>query len=193
MSPRLLVITGTSGVGKTTIAAKLAPSLNIGRVTSTDMIREVKRTRHSRRDYPALHRSSFEPAGGGAVPDWKETIVAISEELAAAIQRSYVEGSDLLIEGVHLIPGEGMLENWRSGGFPACGIVLYVSDENLHKQMIVGREKHNGKLVEHYLDSFDRIREIQMEMLANAKNSGWIAMDINSQAVDIDLIGRLLE
>ena len=193
MGPRLLVITGTSGVGKTTITSKIAASLGIGKVASTDTIREVLRTQQSRKDSPALHRSSFEPAGRGAVSDWKETISAISMELTAVIKRSYMKGDDLLVEGVHLIPGGGVLDYWRSGGFRACGVVLYVSNEKLHRQMIAERDKHNGKLVGHYLDNFDRIREIQKEMLASAEDSGWIAMDITSQGVDIGLIGRNLE
>ena len=36
VGPRLLVITGTSGVGKSTLTAKLASSLGFGKVVATE-------------------------------------------------------------------------------------------------------------------------------------------------------------
>ena len=42
--PRLLIIVGTSGVGKSTMSAKLASELGFSKVASTDTVREVLRT-----------------------------------------------------------------------------------------------------------------------------------------------------
>jgi len=42
--PRLLIIVGTSGVGKSTMSARLASELGFSKVASTDTVREVLRT-----------------------------------------------------------------------------------------------------------------------------------------------------
>ncbi|HJM18530.1 MAG TPA: AAA family ATPase [Candidatus Thalassarchaeaceae archaeon] len=193
MVPRLLVITGTSGVGKTTLTGELAAALGFGKIASTDTIREVLRSQFDSEDAPALHRSSFEPAGGDAVTDWRETVGVVSQGVEAVIQRAQRKEVDLIIEGVHYVPGSGAIEGWRSNGFVACGVVLHVSDEDLHKQMIASRENHNDKLADHYLSNFSRIRKIQSEMLVNAKNAGWIAMDITDDVPTTDLIAESLE
>ena len=39
--PRLLIIVGTSGVGKSTMSAKLASALDYSKVASTDTVREA--------------------------------------------------------------------------------------------------------------------------------------------------------
>ena len=76
--PRLLVITGSSGVGKSTISARAAASLGFSKSASTDTIRETLRTQFDSEQAPALHRSSFEPAGSGAIEDWHATVVVLS-------------------------------------------------------------------------------------------------------------------
>ena len=177
MSARLLIITGTSGVGKSTLASKLASSMDFGKVAATDTIREVLRTQFGPSDIPALHRSSFEPAGGSAADDWRETVGVVSEGVQAVIRRAEERGSDLLLEGVHFIPGDRAIESWREAGGLAAGIVLFVEDEVAHREMISDREKHNGKRVEHYLGNLDRIRSIQDEMIDIGSECGWIMID----------------
>ena len=67
--PRLLVITGSSGVGKSTLSARAAASLGFSKSASTDTIREALRTQFDADELPALHRSSFESAGSKVVED----------------------------------------------------------------------------------------------------------------------------
>lgn len=192
MVPRLLIITGTSGVGKSTLASKLASSLDFGKVAATDTIREVLRTQFSPSDRPALHRSSFESAGGTAAEDWIETVEAVSEGLQAVIGRALEKGSDLLIEGVHVVPGKMAIDTWREAGGLATGVVLFVEDEGVHEVMIANREKHNGKRVEHYLGNMDRIRSIQEEMLDLGSNSDWVMIDQIADAEGAEAIEGML-
>ena len=175
--PRLLVITGSSGVGKSTISARAAVSLGLSKSASTDTIREALRTQFSSEQAPALHRSSFEPAGNGTIEDWHATVVVLSEAIRAVVNRAISKRSDLLLEGVHIIPGSGILEGWRESGGVASGVLLHVEDEDTHRQFIRMREKHNGRGLGHYLDNLDRIRAIQEEMLEKADESGWLILD----------------
>ena len=175
--PRLLVITGSSGVGKSTISARVSSSLGFSKSASTDTIRETLRTQFSSEQAPALHRSSFEPAGSGVIEDWHETVVVLSEAIRAVVNRAISKRSDLLLEGVHIIPGSGILEGWRESGGIASGVLLHVEDEDTHRQFIRMREKHNDRGLDHYLNNLDRIRAIQEEMLEKADESGWLVLD----------------
>ncbi len=192
MVPRLLIITGTSGVGKSTLASKLASSLNFGKVAATDTIREVLRTQFNHSERPALHRSSFESAGGTAAEDWIESVDAVSEGLEAVIGRAMRKGTDLLMEGVHIAPGKLVIDSWREAGGLAAGIVLFVEDEAVHEEMIANREKHNGKRVEHYLGNMGRIRSIQEEMLRIGSDSDWIMIDQTADSEGAATIERML-
>ncbi len=177
MTPRLLVITGTSGVGKTTMSLKLESSFGFRKTAATDTVREVLRTQFSISEIPALHRSSFQKAGGNAIEDWQGTVDVVSEGVQAVIDRALRKGRDLLIEGVHFIPNRHVIDAWRDSGGSATGVVLFVDNKDRHREMIAKREKHNGKKVRHYLENFERIRKIQKKMIESGLESDWILMD----------------
>ena len=180
--PRLLIIVGTSGVGKSTMSAKLASKLSFSKVASTDTVREVLRTQLTSSEEPSLHRSSFESAGGTAIEDWSETVEAVSDGVAAVIERALEKRSDLLLEGVHYIPNSEIIDRWRDSGGIATGVVLYVVSENMHRGMIANREKNNGKKIEHYLENLNRIREIQEHLVVCGSESEWVLVDPSREA-----------
>tara|TARA_B000000460_G_scaffold16009_1_gene10965 strand:- start:47 stop:631 length:585 start_codon:yes stop_codon:yes gene_type:complete len=191
--PRLLVITGSSGVGKSTLSARAAASLGFSKSASTDTIREALRTQFDADELPALHRSSFESAGSGVVEDWHETVKVLSEGVAAVVRRASMKGSDLLLEGVHLIPGARILNDWRGAGGIACGVVLYVEEGGRHQRFIMRRERHNNRGLAHYLDNLDRIREIQNEMVSNGRDAGWLVMDASAQDDPVGMVEASFE
>ena len=191
--PRLLVITGSSGVGKSTLSARAAASLGFSKSASTDTIREALRTQFDTDELPALHRSSFESAGSGVVEDWHETVKVLSGGVAAVVMRASLKGSDLLLEGVHLIPGAQILNDWRGAGGIACGVVLYVEEGGRHQRFIMRRERHNNRGLAHYLDNLDRIREIQNEMVSNGRDAGWLVMDASAQDDPVGMVEASFE
>ena len=191
--PRLLVITGSSGVGKSTLSARAAASLGFSKSASTDTIREALRTQFDTDELPALHRSSFESAGSGVVEDWHETVKVLSEGVAAVVRRASMKGSDLLLEGVHVIPDTQILNDWRGAGGIACGVVLYVEEGDRHQRFIVRRERHNNRGLAHYLDNLDRIREIQREMVSNGREAGWLVMDASAQDDPVGMVEASFE
>ena len=190
--PRLLIIVGTSGVGKSTMSARLASELGFSKVASTDTVREVLRTQLTSSDRPALHRSSFESAGGTPIEDWTETVEAVSEGVRAIIHRALEKRGDLLLEGVHYFPNKEVIEEWRDAGGIASGVVLYVTSENMHRGMIANREKHNGKQVDHYLGNLGRIREIQEELVVSGSHSEWLLVDPTKESGAADIITNSL-
>ena len=190
--PRLLIIVGTSGVGKSTMSARLASELGFSKVASTDTVREVLRTQLTSSDRPALHRSSFESAGGSSIEDWTETVEAVSEGVRAIIHRALEKRGDLLLEGVHYFPNKEVIDEWRDAGGIAAGVVLYVTSESMHRGMIANREKHNGKQVDHYLGNLGRIREIQEELVVSGSRSEWLLVDPTKESGAADIISNSL-
>ena len=190
--PRLLIIVGTSGVGKSTMSAKLASALDFSKVASTDTVREVRRTQFTSSEKPSLHRSSFESAGGSAVEDWGATVDAVSDGVQAVIERALEKRGDLLLEGVHYSPNKDVIDKWREAGGIATGVVLYVTSENMHRGMIANREKHNGKQVDHYLGNLDRIREIQENLVVSGSHSGWLLIDPTKESEAAGIISNSL-
>ena len=190
--PRLLIIVGTSGVGKSTMSAKLASELGFSKVASTDTVREVLRTQLTSSEKPQLHRSSFESAGGSAVEDWEETVEVVSEGVQAVIERALEKRGDLLLEGVHYYPNREVIDEWRDSGGIATGVVLYVTSENMHRGMIANREKHNGKQVDHYLGNLDRIREIQENLVVSGSQSEWLLVDPTKESDAAGIISNSL-
>ena len=191
--PRLLVITGSSGVGKSTLSARAAASLEFSKIATTDTIRETLRTQFDADELPALHRSSFEPAGSGVVQDWHETVKVLSEGVAAVVRRASMKGSDLLLEGVHVIPGAWILDDWKATGGVACGVVLYVADEDRHQEFIMKRERHNNRGLAHYLGNLGRIREIQEEMMRNGREATWLVMDASAEDDPVGMVEDAFE
>ena len=190
--PRLLIIVGTSGVGKSTMSAKLASALDFSKVASTDTVREVLRTQFTSSEKPSLHRSSFESAGGSAVEDWGATVDAVSDGVQAVIERALEKRGDLLLEGVHYSPNKDVIDKWREAGGIATGVVLYVTSENMHRGMIANREKHNGKQVDHYLGNLDRIREIQEDLVVSGSESEWVLVDPTKESSAAGIISNSL-
>jgi len=188
MVGRLLVITGASGVGKSTLTARIAASLEFDKVVATDTIRETLRTQIPPEEVPALHRSSFQQGDSNTIEDWKDTVSPLNSAIQAIVSREIKRGGNLLMEGVHFVPNFAIIDEWRAAGGAACGVVLAVEDAEEHVRMIAGRCKHNGRPVRHYLDHFDRIRDIQKEMVRLAKNSGWLVIDVTKSNDPIDEI-----
>ena len=130
--PIIVLIGGSTGTGKSTVAAEVAHRLGITRVASTDFIRQTMRAFFSREFMPTIHYSSFE-AGEGVDGDvtGDPTIVGFVDQcrhvcvgVEAAIERALAEGWSMVLEGVHLVPGllpaelEGALSSTSSSRSP---------------------------------------------------------------------------
>lgn len=177
--PMIVLIGGTTGVGKSTVATTIAGRLGIVRIVSTDAIREVMRGIFTREMMPSLHTSSFDVARllpdlpGGTDPviaGFRQQVQAVSVGVNKVIRRAVQEGTDLIVEGAHLVPGAVALPA-RDEAIVAH-MVITVDDEHIHRSHFVarGQEAHSrtGPAVDHgdavgnrYLDRLDAIRTVQ--------------------------------
>jgi 2-phosphoglycerate kinase len=192
--PLIVLIGGTTGVGKSTIATQLAARLGITRIISTDAVREVMRSLFSERIMPTLHTSSFEahqairgPLPRSADPvivGFEEQVRAVSVGIEALIERSVIEGTDLIIEGAHLVPGF-IGGAWEDKAV-VVSIVVTVDDEDVHRSHFFLRASEAGQRnVERYLTSFGDIRKVQKYIRSAAHQHN--APVISSYSLDATL------
>ena len=192
VAPRLLILAGATGVGKSTAAREIAAASGFSRILSTDAIREIMRTCIDVDEDAALHRSSFSRGENGEpVLDWQRTCESVEPGITATIERARREGIDLLIEGVHIVPSDRLLRAWREGGGIAVGLLMQVESEEKHRQMLKSRDAHSYRRADRYLAGFDRIRRIQEGLQERAKIASWPVVD-PSWGSDVDRIKHFL-
>ncbi len=191
--PRLLLIAGASGVGKSTAAVGVAHRAGFRRVMSTDAIREIMRAIIEPEQSPALHRSSFSSGeSGDAVLDWNETCLAVESGISAIVDRARREGVDLLLEGVHLVPSARLLRAWEEAGGVALGVVMVVDEERTHESMLKKRDMNSYRRSDRYLANFSRIRAIQDGLIERAKIANWPLVDPSRVEDDVERLFTLL-
>lgn len=180
--PLILLIGGTSGCGKSTVATALANQLDIVRMQSTDMLREVMRTMISERLLPTLHRSSFNawralPSHEGTPAEDQDTLLAegfraqvdlLSVASEAVIARALRERVSLILEGVHIHPS--MVERIpQDSDAVIAPIMLALLKRSDLKERIRGRgTKVPQRRSERYLEHFDEIWRLQSFLLSEA-------------------------
>ena len=192
--PRLVVIAGATGTGKSTVSVKLAAKSGFARLLSTDAIREIMRTTISIDSDVALHRSSFSRGEtNDSVLDWLETCQSVEKGIEATINRALREGIDLIIEGVHIIPSDKLIRSWIESGGIAIGVIMAVSDEQKHKAMIKERDAHSFRRSDRYLANFDRIRDIHDAIVERSKIASWPVVDISRITDDLERIEHYLD
>jgi 2-phosphoglycerate kinase len=207
-APLIILVGGGTGVGKSTIATMLANRLGITRVIPTDAIREVMRSMFSEELMPTLHTSSFEaeslvrhPLPRSADPviiGFREQAAAVAVGIDALVQRAVDEGTDLILEGAHIVPG--FLDAKRfAGNAVVVPMVVTVDDEELHRSHFVIRAQEvRSRPAERYLDHFESIRKIQTYVKSLAlENEVPIVPSYNldatlSQVIDL-VVNRAIE
>jgi 2-phosphoglycerate kinase len=176
--PIVLLIGGATGVGKSTVATQLAVRLGIVRVVATDAVREVMRSLFTAELMPTLYTSSFEadtalreppprPADR-VIVGFREQAAAVSVGVHGLVERAAVEGTSLVIEGAHVVPGFLNLEPYEHRVL-AVPVVLTVEDEDTHRSHFGARSADaSGRPFERYMRGFANIRRVQKYIKSQA-------------------------
>jgi len=166
--PLVVLIGGTTGVGKSTIATEVAHRLGITRISSTDSIREVMRGIFSEDLMPAIYQSAFNawqglrvPVPHGANPvivGFREQTAVVTSGVKSLIDRAVLEGTSMVIEGVHLVPG--YLDPRKFENARVVQLVIGVDDEQSHLSHFYIREvqTEGTRPLERYRAGFESIR-----------------------------------
>jgi 2-phosphoglycerate kinase len=196
--PIIVLIGGTSGCGKSTVATELANRLEVARTQSTDMLREVMRMMIPERLLPVLHTSSFNAWRVLPVPEasvrGREALVAAgyraqAELLAvpceAVVERALSERVSVILEGVHMEP-----RFHRRIQADAEAVVVPVLLAVLRPKALRRRFEGRGhgapsRRAERYLKNFDAIWQLQGHLLdeADRLDVAIVNNDVKDQAV----------
>ena len=168
--PLIILIGGATGVGKSTVATQLAGRLGITRIIPSDAIREVMRAMFTEELMPTLHTSSFDAvhlvrhplprSSDPVIIGFREQAAAVAVGAHALMRRAVMEGTNLILEGAHLVPGF-----FDPAGFTDAVVVpmvITVDDEDVHRSHFLARAlESRSRPSERYLDFFENIRKIQ--------------------------------
>ena len=179
--PLLLLICGAVGTGKSTIASEIAHLLEIVRIQSTDMLREVMRMMLPRRLLPVLHTSSFSAWETLPLRDMRDRnqdqliaegfrsqVDLLAVPCEAVLLRAIEESVPLILEGVHAHPQ--LLERVpRDSDAIAVHVTLAVLKTTDLQSRLVGRGKEiPQRRSSRYLNNFDAIWSLQSFLLSEA-------------------------
>src|SRR5712691_9545654 len=180
--PMVLLIGGATGVGKSTLATQLAVRLGIVRVVATDAVREVMRALFTDKLMPTLYTSSFEADAALREPPpsptdkvivgFREQTAAVSVGIHAIVERAAVEGTSVIIEGAHVVPGFFDLAEYQDRAL-AIPVIITVEDEDLHRSHFVARSTDSSsRPFERYQRGFPNIRRVQKYVKSQALAHG---------------------
>jgi 2-phosphoglycerate kinase len=205
--PMVVLIGGATGVGKSTIATRLAVRMNIVRVVATDAVREVMRATLTEGLMPTLYTSSFEagsalvePEPAGLTEDrvvlgFREQTAAVSVGVNALLERAATEGTNAIIEGVHIVPGFVDPAPFAARVL-AIPVIVSVGREDVHRGHFAARARDDAssRPFERYVRGFDDIRQIQRYITDQARSQGVPVVDNdNLDRVLSELIDLVLD
>jgi 2-phosphoglycerate kinase len=168
--PLVVMLGGTTGVGKSTLATMLAARLGVTRVIATDVIRQVLRAFFTHEAMPSVHHSAFE---AGGVEGYREQAERVATGVDAIVERAVAEGKPVIVEGVHVLPGT-LEPELRAGCVPAQAM-LVVRDAELHRGHFSHRR--GTRPAERYLERFNEIRALQDHLSACAREESVPVID----------------
>lgn len=206
--PVVLLLGGVSGTGKSFLAAEIAYRLGISRVVGTDSIREVMRAMVSPALLPTLHASTFNawealvppgqdkpshPSKRELLAGFRDQVQQVSVGLSAVVNRSIQEGTSLVLEGVHLVPGYLRADSFL--GAIVVPMLVTLPDADEHRRHFESRDEETAasRPMHRYIRYFKEIRTMQdeLEALARQENvpllDGLTLDESADQAVDVVL------
>ncbi|HZG47929.1 MAG TPA: zeta toxin family protein [Thermoleophilaceae bacterium] len=181
--PLVVLLGGTTGVGKSTLATMLAARLGVNRVIATDVIRQVLRAFFTHEAMPSVHHSAFD---AGGIAGYRDQAERVGTGIAAIVERAANEGKPVVVEGVHVVPG-GVHPRTRERCVLVEALVV-VGDAELHR----GHFSHRPgtRPAERYLARFEDIRRLQDHLWERARSEGVAVIDNH----DVDgTLARLME
>ena len=174
--PFVVAIGGSSGVGKSTVSQEVADRLGISVVISTDQVRAVIRSVLNPELLPALSQSSFSAAkmmrsnlsGNRLLFAFEEQARIVQHGTVALARRSVKEGQQVMINGVHIVPGLQPIDP----AVPLFTYVLTVGTAQEHKGRFIKRFLEGDRKPTEYLQRMDAIRELDEYIVEQCQRHG---------------------
>jgi 2-phosphoglycerate kinase len=172
--PVIILLGGATGVGKTSLALEVAHRLGIGRMLSTDSIRQIMRIMLSQDLVPAIHGSSYdahkllppEAQGDDPVIDgFMSQASTVSVGVRASVDRAIEENASLVMDGVSIVPGLLDIDAYAELA-DVIFLVIATLDEDAFESRFVARAADaKQRAPRRYLEHLDSILRIQRHLL----------------------------
>ena len=200
--PLIILLGGSTGAGKSTVATMISNRLNISRVVSTDAIREIMRTSISDKLIRPLQGSSYNaykylslvPTGvDPVILGFREQVMAVNVGIEAIISRSVEEKIDTIVEGAHIVPGFFKIKEFYNKAIIENYIII-VKDEDIHREHFIKRtyETQGSRPMEKYLKHLKNIRQIQEYIVDLAEKNNVKILDNNNLDNTINTVMDLM-
>jgi len=158
--PLILLIGGTAGCGKTSLANHILARLDLDHRLGTGFIRAILQSQTDSAAEPTLFRRSYE--SDDPVGNVRAQSVRLFPAVRACIDRARAEGTSLVIEGTHLLP-----ELYYDMG--TSFMILEHPEPVEHRQRLLG-PRHKRRAIRP--EDLGRIREIGDYFLSEAHRLG---------------------
>lgn len=179
--PMIVLVGGCTGTGKSTVAAELALRLDIGRIQSTDILRDVVRLFVPEQFAPELHVSSYDAwrvqqchdknnsdQGSRLIAGYRAQCEKLAATIDAVIERSVKERASILIEGIHIHP-EYHRRVIEKGAVVIPLLLVNSSAEKLKQHFHRRGEVAPSRGATRYLENFSAIWQIQGHLIEEAR------------------------
>lgn len=198
--PIVLILEGASATGKSMLLLSTILALGATRFVSTDSIRQVLRTQISKEDYPELfchtyQAHEFNQVGpeslGAVVRGFLAQEQIIKPVVTQSVVRVIAEGTEAIIEGVHVIPGE------LSSIAKSVLEVIIEPGKEMHRAMFMSKKslaglKTVGGATNQRELEFKSTREIQDYILDKAADSNIRVIHLEDYQVAFQEISMLI-
>ena len=175
--PKIVLIGGIPGVGKTSIAGEIAKALDIDIVLSGDYLREFIRPFGDYAKFSVMSRSVYDAWTSFGERN-RENIVSgflaqsevMNAGISAIIRRAVGNGEDMVIEQLHFVPsqlGRDMINQ-------IIPIYLYIHDIGVHRDRLKERVNftHPNSPGERLADQLDTYRFMMDYSLEESRSYG---------------------
>ena len=209
------VVAVADGVDETLIGARvlvpaaseIAQRLDIVRIQSTDLLREVMRAMVPERLLPVLHRSSYNawealpaksfgksPSDDQLVDGYRAHAELLAVPCEAVVARSLREATSLILEGVHVQPR--LVENiLKDADVIVVPVMLAILNPEQLRERFHGRgEECVDRRAERYLEYFPAIWRLQTHLLSEADHRRIpIIVNYNREQVVRDVLATIIQ
>jgi 2-phosphoglycerate kinase len=172
--PLILLLGGTAGAGKTSLAHEVAHRLGITGVLSTDSIRQVMRLMLSPEIMPAIHTSSYQahtvldaPPGAEdpVLAGFRAQASVVSVGVRAMIDRAVAENSNLILDGVSIVPGMVGTDRYANHAEVIFLVVATLDAAAFRSRFAARGRDARARPTHHYLENLEAILRIQEHFL----------------------------
>lgn len=176
--PVIILLGGATGVGKTSLALEVAHRLGIGRVLSTDSIRQIMRIMLSPELVPALHASSYDayqklpslpPGEDPVIAGFNAQAVTVSVGIRASMDRAVAENASIVLDGVSVVPGLIDLASYRDRADVFFLVVATLDEQSLRARFAARAGTAKERPAQRYLENAESILKIQDHFLELAE------------------------